>query len=492
MTNKGIDNSESKEKAEIIPSPREAQVKLISDWAKNKGYEEGKDFGFFSIGEAEEKGENLAPHELGNLYLGFKKELTVDFRDFFEDEYQTAMEQTRAKYLAQGAPPDFLHSWEPSVKLNYSWAGRFLVVGAGGSAIDTAPLNKIQTEKNGRINGEALTHHDEFKKFFKEKTGFNLPSAKELDTALEQMTQFIPWYTQAIEKLQVIADKVNRGEFDNIPKVDPEIWKAAEYANNLRYTAVILQGARDNPGLEELPEKTSYMRDKVRHYNDLTYNNDDFADQDKVAELIGIEKLPDGGRIDRIINTVLKNRRMHDENVPDNFDRKQMEGICRAFSEKLYPQDNTEKIKTIAMRESKEYFVRRQIELTELLRTKKENGDINTLLNEARSSDYFLTLPENDLKKKIISLLGLENTDKNTQEEIGNRARNVLIKLKSLENAGLQQNTDMFIHLMSEELDPSKRLQAEQTVFEQGMSWYHTTQDGKQVLGNITKRIEWQ
>lgn len=493
----GGDSIETTKHSEHLPSPKEVQTRVITEWATKRGYKYGEDFGFFNIQEASDKGEDLAPQELGNMYMGFREELTDSFRDYFETRYQSDMETTRTKYLTNGAPPNFMFSWEPQVKLNYSWAGRFLVVGARGLAIDTAPLLKVEKtdvadeQNKPQVTGEVRTRHGEFKQFFKDNTGFDFPTPNELDRTLEKMTkpEYIRWYTETINQLQPIVDKVKRGEYDGLANVDEEVYQAEAYINSLKYILIILQGAKRNPGLEELPERTTYMRDKVRHFNDLTYNLDDFPDLDRVARLAGVEALPDEGRIDKMYDLILESRREADTSVPEHFDRKKLEEICRDFSEKIYPREiEKKKIWTLARKESMSYFKNRQDVLTKLLESKKQNGNVNDLFDAARNNNYFADLDGETAKKEIIELLDLQGVDGDTREEIANRVLLVMKKLKPLDNKYIGDTENLFVHLMSEELSPTKRIHAEEIKFAQNTSWYHITTEGMEALRLIKER----
>ena len=79
--------------------------------------------------------------------------------------------------------------------------------------------------------------------------------------------------------------------------------------------------------LAELPEEFSDIRDKIRHYNDLTYNADDWVDLNHINELLGGEYPPPsekGARIDKIYEDYY------------SFDRKKFEQLCKDFSGMIY------------------------------------------------------------------------------------------------------------------------------------------------------------
>ena len=309
---------------------KEIQSQIIKEWAKsqNPPLEEGKDFMLiFSFADAVREGESIAPHELGNLYLGFKKENFHKFTDFFVKEYPKKMEEREMR-----------EPWSSGVKLNYSWGGRYLIHGEGGVAIDSAPVETIDPNL-------CKPEHSKFKDFFKEKYGFELPTADKLNEIVVEMSNHLDWYQQTLQELKTKqSESKDPWEYDSpimqleyavIILRDAKILKIAkedlETAERLDSKEAISksQGLVDRYTIKELPDEFSYFGDKTRHYNDLTYNADDLADLEKVKTLLGSKiDLPKkkGARIDRIYEDYY------------DFDRKNFETACHEFSEKLFPR----------------------------------------------------------------------------------------------------------------------------------------------------------
>ena len=315
-------------KAEVERT-KEVQSAILRNWAErqNPPLVEGVDFMIPKI-EDEENPENISPHEMTNVYFGFKVDkenpgkMFKVVKEFFEKEYSSEMQKHGIKK----------ETWTPDTKLNYSWAGRFCIEGAGGGAIDTAPLQSV----NPII---CETHHQEFKDFFKQEAGFDLPSPEKLDEILEKMSDNLEWYKTVLAELK---GRIKSEEQKKISGGESESWKYNRYVLNLEYIVKILTDAKyekdkkatglsdvgPDRKMAELPEViTGKIDEKIRHYNDLTYNADDHFDLDEVCGVLGDSFHPPvgaGTRIDRI----------YEDNF--GFDRKEIEDICRKFSEKLY------------------------------------------------------------------------------------------------------------------------------------------------------------
>lgn len=304
---------------------KEFQSDLLREWAKsqNDPMVEGEDFMIPKI-EDYESAENISPHETTNVYFMFKKERFGALRDFFEKEYSGKMEK--------------FNKWEKETKINYSWAGRFCVEGAGGTAIDTGPVESVKPMV-------CETHHQEFKDFFRQEAGFDLPTPEQLDEILGEMADSLDWYNKVLAELK---SRISQEENKQKTGEESEAWKYRKYEQNLEYVVKILKDAqleklkkqigagdveKGSRKLIELPERIDEenggikLGEKVRHYNDLTYNADDFQDLDEMCKLLGDGFTPPtekGARSDRI----------YEDNF--GFDRKKIEDICRKFSEKLF------------------------------------------------------------------------------------------------------------------------------------------------------------
>ena len=84
----------------------------------------------------------------------------------------------------------------------------------------------------------------------------------------------------------------------------------------------LLKKAQDGNAVEELPNELPVkMPIEMRTYAELTYNAEDIANFDRVEEITNVD-IPQEARIDKIFDRY-------------NFDRNQMEQICKDFSEYL-------------------------------------------------------------------------------------------------------------------------------------------------------------
>ena len=307
---------------------RETQKVGIRQWAERQVplLKEGVDFMFIGIEEAAQPGDTIAPHETGSIYFGYLTKHFEKFDAMFSGEYA----QVVAKHKKD---------WTNEVGKNYSWAGRYMVTGGGGVAIDSAPIESVKPPS-------CKSHHGEFRKYFQEQTGFELPTAGELDEIVMKMAENIGWYQEVRKRLEEERDK----------KAPGERWAFTVPINSIDYALIILGDAaalseelksaermRDfgssegeqkavelakKHQLAELPEEFWYMNAKIRQFNDLTYNADDWVDLDEINKNLLGGTLPPptekGARIDKIYEDYY------------GFDRERMEQLCKGFSDKLY------------------------------------------------------------------------------------------------------------------------------------------------------------
>lgn len=265
------------------------QVTMIHEWAKEQGFEEGKDYLVIEdirdiIGEEGE----VVPHETKAFYMAIHENHYRKFRDYFMSQYKDEMSAKDPKNDA---------------RLDYSWGGRFLV-GWAGVSCDTVAASDIE-------NLTVPTHHQEFKGFFKNKAGFDFPSAETLNPMLTKMSEKgLGDYEKALKKLNELKEKETLPD-DGYGLIDSVI-----------HAIELLKKAQEGKAVEELSDELlGTMPIEMRTYADLTYNAEDIANLDRVQEITGVE-IPDGARIDQIFDQF-------------NFDRNQMEQICKDFSEYL-------------------------------------------------------------------------------------------------------------------------------------------------------------
>lgn len=327
---------------------RDVAKTSIREWAARQEPKlvEGEDFIVEQLREGSRPGEQIAPHEMTNIYFVFKASSDdvagrwrfQAVRTFFENEYAAGV-------------ADFKKPWSREVEFNYSWAGRFLVTGAGGPAIDTGPVESFKPEP------VCKTHHSEFKSFFESETGLKFPTVDDINTATERAAEHFDWYAGALNALK---EKRAAAEVLARTNSDVEFWKYDDAITDLEYILIILKDAKkindarealrkmehlgssegillaqtelenaEKRKLRELPDNfiDDGKTDKIRHYNDLTYNIDDRIDLDRINQLLDGEFAPPeetGARIDKIFEEF------------NGFDRKKMEELCRKFSVKLY------------------------------------------------------------------------------------------------------------------------------------------------------------
>ncbi|MFH1711798.1 MAG: hypothetical protein ABH846_01000 [Patescibacteria group bacterium] len=330
---------EGKIEQEKTERKKEIQMQIVREWGEKQepSLIEGEDFIFIAdILSVIEEGESIAPHEMANLYFGYLKEHFHKMKEFFETQYIDEMNKVRDK------EPEIFSPWvKRETTLNYSWAGRYMVEqAAGGVPIDSVPIDSLDT------GPAAETHHERFKDFFMEETGFEFPTSKELDEVLVEMRESLPWYQMALQLTQEKRGKIEQMSPAEQDKID---WDNLPNIYQMQYAIIILENAhnpekwKNGAYFDELPEEVdSSESENIRHYADFTYNADDWFDLQLVAEFIGDElesggfsRLPnERGRIDRIFALVGD---LREDSVMQQFDRNKLEDIERQFSEQLYP-----------------------------------------------------------------------------------------------------------------------------------------------------------
>lgn len=261
----------------------------IRKWAKQAGFAEGKDFLIIeSATDIETETESIAPHEFKQFFVGVHEDHYRQFTEYILGQYsdERRMENPNNKH---GGP-----------RLDYSWGGRY-AVGWDGAPLDTVAISDFK-------NLTVPTHQAEFRSFFKRKAGFDFPTSESLNPILQEMsTKGLETYKLALEQLK------NLREQKKLPDDGYGLIDAMEHA------IMILEDAKSGEALIDLPELIrGKMPAKMRHYADLTYNIEDIKNLDRVVEITGIS-VPDEVRIDKIFDRF-------------NFNRQQMENICRDFS----------------------------------------------------------------------------------------------------------------------------------------------------------------
>ena len=283
---------------EAIREQIKDQANLIRAWASETGLIEGQDFRVIeSIGETVSEETSVAPHELKEFFVIFNEDKRRQFKDYFLGRYRDEMKQRDSKNEA---------------RLDYSWGGRFAVVDAG-VFIDTVSATSIEKMT-------VPTHHEEFKEFFKVKAGFGFPTAETLNPQLQEMAEKgFSAYQEALTKLREMK------ESQTLP---PDGYGLVD---SMVHAVELLEKAKSGDAVQELPEVLEgTMPRSMRTYADLTYNAEDIANLDRVAEITGVT-FPDEARIDKIFEHL-------------GFDRKRMEEICKDFSEYIMIKKDVESI----------------------------------------------------------------------------------------------------------------------------------------------------
>ena len=283
--------TEDKYGPEAIKEDIRFKAEKIRNWSREKGFIEGKDFLIVeSVTDVEKDIKSIAPHEFKQFFVVILQEKYYgSFKDYILGRYseERRLENPKNKY---GGP-----------RLDFSWGGRF-AVGWDGVPFDTVAASSIE-----KIS--APTHHEEFRNFFKQKTGFDFPTSEMLNPILKEMSEKgIEIYELALDKLKKMKDQ------NTLPDDGYGLIDATEHA------LMILKDAKNGEALIDLPEVlTGTMPAEMRHYADLTYNIEDIKDFGRVSEITGVV-IPNELRIDKIFDRY-------------NFDRKEMENVCRDFSD---------------------------------------------------------------------------------------------------------------------------------------------------------------
>ncbi len=267
------------------------KAEKIRSWAVGQGLKEGEDYLIVEdVRTALKPGDEPLPHEIKSFAMAILEKDYRRFRDYFTGQYA----QERKAEDPKSGP-----------QLDYSWGGRFSVGWDGLPPLDTVPAVDL---KNLTIR----SHHQKFRQFFRQQTGFELPTAAELNPLLKDMAkQALPLYEATLNQLKSMASE-NKLPSDGYGLID-----------ELERMKLILTDAHSGDALVDLAETIGRdgMTPEMRHYADLTYNAEDLKSLDRATELTGIE-IPDFDRIDKLYDRY-------------GFDRAKMENICRAFGEYL-------------------------------------------------------------------------------------------------------------------------------------------------------------
>lgn len=283
------DEEEEKYSPGVIREDIKFKAEKIRNWAKQMGLAEGKDFLVIeSIADMKTETESIAPHELKQFFVGVLEDYFKQFTEYILGQYsdERRRENPDNKY---GGP-----------RLDYSWGGRY-AVGWDGVPFDTVAVSDFE-------NLTVPTHQKEFRIFFKQKAGFDFPMSETLNPILKEMsTKGLEAYKSALKQLKTLREQ------KTLPDDGYGLIDAMEHA------VMILEDAKNGEAVVDLPEfLKGEMPAKMRHYADLTYNAEDIKNFDRVAEITGIS-IPDEARLDKIFGRF-------------NFDRQQMESICKDFS----------------------------------------------------------------------------------------------------------------------------------------------------------------
>ena len=290
-----------------IKADVENKCKIIREWAKENGFVEGEDFVVIASITDVESSKTIAPHELKSFAVIFHENIYDKFKDFvLSKEYRSK----REKHLGAKSSP----------KLDYSWAGRFLV-GWDGVPFDTASVLSFGNKKGEKFNVRQLqnvraaTHHGLFKDFFRERVGHEFPDINALNALLARIARDgLGEYKGALAKLNDMRNK------ETIPT------DGYGLINSLIHKVMILENALSGDALDELDDViVGPMPPKMRHYADLTYNVDDMKGElDRVTEITGVQ-FSDRIRVDKLF----------DEVFHEKFDPRRMEELCADFREWL-------------------------------------------------------------------------------------------------------------------------------------------------------------
>ena len=287
---------------EAIRQDIKIRAEKIRGWSKQMGLVEGKDLLIVeSVEDIVTDVETIAPHERKEFFVIVKEEHYRTFKKYIVGQYTE--ERKRENPANKSVAPT----------LDYSWGGRFAVINDNGF-IDTAAASSIE-------HMSAPTHHEEFKAFFKQRTGFDFPTSEILNPMLQEMSaRGLGVYNEALEKLKALREQ-NALPGDGYGLIDA-----------MEHMVMILEDAKTGEAVIDLPEVLeSVMPAKMRHYADLTYNAEDVKDLGRVTEITGIV-MPDEIRLDKIFDQY-------------GFDRTKMESICRDFSDYIAIKQDLTKMK---------------------------------------------------------------------------------------------------------------------------------------------------
>lgn len=278
---------------EAIRQEIQHKVGMVRGWAEANDLQEGRDIRVIeSIHQVALEGDTIQPHEEKQFFVGVQEAQYGKFRNYITDEYA----RTRQ---AEGARPP---------RLIYSWGGRFAVSDDGPSFFDTVGMTDVE-------KGVARTRHAEFRQFFQEQTGHELPSAEKLNPIVAGIAEkSLPAYEQMLSSLQQMKDSKT---------LPDDGWHAIE---ELQHNINVLKSSLGGQeALMELPEDISgAMPASMRAYADLTYNSKYRSGLADAVRITG-QELPNDQRLDRIFETLY------------GFDSQKTEDICRQFSERVYP-----------------------------------------------------------------------------------------------------------------------------------------------------------
>ena len=285
LENNEVDKYSPEHRREVIHKMAEK----IRKWAEDKGFVEGRDYMIVEdmYGHVKDK-ESQVPHDkdFKRFAMGIQEDGYLQFRDFFTTEFQ----QER-----QREDPD------AKIWLDYSWGGRFMVAG-GGVPLDTVPMTDV-------AKGIVPTHHNEFRQFFKEKAGFDFPTASELNSRLREISE--RWASQYEEAYKKLTEMANTHELpDDIYGLIDALGMAVK----------ILEKSKNGDGLIDLPETIQgEMPAEMMRYADLTYNAEYINNLDKAFKLVGIE-IPDEAKIDKLVENAFSQK---------GFNKSQIDGLCK-------------------------------------------------------------------------------------------------------------------------------------------------------------------
>lgn len=280
---------ENKYSPEAIREEIKFKAEKIRNWAGQMGLSEGKDFKIIeSIEDIETDADSIAPHERKEFFVVIHEDYYRKFKEYILGQYSEERKKEN---------PDNKYG---SLKLDYSWGGRFAVIN-DGVFFDTVSASSVE-------NLTVSTRQEEFKTFFKQKAGFDFPTSETLNPMLREMSEKgLGVYESAWEKLKSLREQ-NLLPDDGYGLID-----------GIEHAVMILEDAKSGEAVVDLPEVLiGEMPPKMRHYVDLTYNAEDVTNLDRVAEITGIF-IPGELRIDRIFNR-------------HGFNKENMENVCQDFS----------------------------------------------------------------------------------------------------------------------------------------------------------------